>query len=159
MSASVCSQLPISYIRAKSVTTITNALNRASGQETVTKKQRPINLDLRTIRQPVAAISSILHRVSGIITLFALAILLWLLSYSLSSPAGFSAVVDILDGFFVWIIMWGILTALAYHIVGGIRHMIMDMGYGVELEEGTLSAKVAFGVTIVLSLLAGIMLW
>lgn len=55
--------------------------------------------------------------------------------------------------------MWGILTALAYHIVGGIRHMIMDMGYGVELEEGTLSAKVAFGVTIVLSLLAGIMLW
>lgn len=159
MSASVCYQLPISYIRAKSVTTITNALNGASGQETVTKKQRPINLDLRTIRQPVAAISSILHRVSGIITLFALAILLWLLSYSLSSPAGFSAVVDILDGFFVWIIMWGILTALAYHIVGGIRHIIMDMGYGVELEGGTLSAKVAFGVTIVLSLLAGIMLW
>ena len=159
MLASVCSQLPISYIRAKSVTTITNALNGASGQETVTKKQRPINLDLRTIRQPVAAISSILHRVSGVITLFALAILLWLLSYSLSSPAGFSAVVDILDGFFVWIIMWGILTALAYHIVGGIRHMVMDLGHGVELEESALSATVVFGVTIVLSLLAGIMLW
>lgn len=127
--------------------------------KTVTKKQRPVNLDLRTIRQPVAAIASILHRVSGVITLFALAILLWLLSYSLSSENGFLAVVDILDGFFVWFILWGILTALAYHIVGGIRHLIMDMGYCEELESGALSAKVALGVTAILSLLAGIMVW
>lgn len=127
--------------------------------KTVTKKQRPVNLDLRTIRQPVAAIASILHRVSGVITLFALAILLWLLSYSLSSENGFLAVVDILDGFFVWFILWGILTALAYHIVGGIRHLIMDLGYCEELESGALSAKVALGVTAVLSLLAGIMVW
>ncbi|WP_417616931.1 succinate dehydrogenase cytochrome b556 subunit [Oceanisphaera sp.] len=127
--------------------------------KTVTKKQRPVNLDLRTIRQPVAAIASILHRVSGIITLFALAILLWLLSYSLSSQDGFLAVVDIIDGFFVWFILWGILTALAYHVVGGIRHLIMDMGYCEELESGALSAKVALGVTAVLSLLAGIMVW
>ncbi|MGO1247690.1 MAG: succinate dehydrogenase cytochrome b556 subunit [Oceanisphaera sp.] len=125
----------------------------------MTKKQRPVNLDLRTIRQPVAAISSILHRVSGVITLFALAILLWLLSYSLSSEKGFLAVVDILDGFIVWFIMWGILTALAYHIVGGIRHLIMDLGYCEELESGALSAKVALGITAVLSLLAGIMVW
>lgn len=127
--------------------------------KTVTKKQRPVNLDLRTIRQPVAAIASILHRVSGIITLFALAILLWLLSHSLSSEAGFLAVMDILDGFFVWLILWAILTALAYHIVGGIRHLIMDLGYGEELASGALSAKVALGVTAVLSLLAGIMVW
>ncbi|GHA19513.1 succinate dehydrogenase cytochrome b556 subunit [Oceanisphaera arctica] len=127
--------------------------------KTVTKKQRPVNLDLRTIRQPVAAIASILHRVSGVITLFALAILLWLLSYSLSSEDGFKAVVDILDGFFVGFILWGVLTALAYHIVGGIRHLIMDLGYCEELESGALSAKVAFGVTIVLSLLAGVMVW
>ncbi|MGR7920692.1 succinate dehydrogenase cytochrome b556 subunit [Zobellella denitrificans] len=127
--------------------------------KTVTKKQRPVNLDLRTIRQPVTAIASILHRVSGVITLFALAILLWLLSYSLSSEAGFRAVVDILDGFFVGFILWGVLTALAYHIVGGIRHLIMDLGYCEGLESGALSAKVAFGVTIVLSLLAGVLVW
>ncbi|MGO4998588.1 succinate dehydrogenase cytochrome b556 subunit [Oceanisphaera sp. W20_SRM_FM3] len=126
---------------------------------TVTKKQRPVNLDLRTIRQPVAAIASILHRVSGVITLFSLAILLWLLSNSLSSEAGFLNVVDILDGFFVWFILWGMLTALAYHIVGGLRHLATDLGYWEELESGALSAKVALGVTAVLSVLAGIMVW
>lgn len=129
-----------------------------SGQ-TVTKKQRPVNLDLRTIRQPVAAIASILHRVAGVITLFSLAILLWLLSHSLSSEAGFDKVVLMLDGFVVWFIMWGILTALAYHIAAGIRHLIMDLGYWAELEPGALSAKVVMGVTAVLSVLAGIMVW
>jgi IS1 family transposase len=40
------------------------------------KKQRPVNLDLQTIRFPVTAIASILHRVSGVITFVAVGILL-----------------------------------------------------------------------------------
>jgi succinate dehydrogenase / fumarate reductase cytochrome b subunit len=66
---------------------------------------------------------------------------------------------DIVDGFFVKLILWGILTALAYHIVGGIRHLIMDLGYFEELESGALTAKVSFAVTGVLSLLAGVLVW
>ncbi|MFP1528034.1 hypothetical protein ACLB1R_15495 [Escherichia coli] len=40
------------------------------------KKQRPVNLDLQTIRFPITAIASILHRVSGVITFVAVGILL-----------------------------------------------------------------------------------
>ncbi|MEX7656203.1 succinate dehydrogenase, cytochrome b556 subunit, partial [Pseudomonas aeruginosa] len=40
------------------------------------KKQRPVNLDLQTIRFPITAIASILHRVSGVITFIAVGILL-----------------------------------------------------------------------------------
>ena len=96
------------------------------------KKQRPVNLDLQTIRFPVTAIASILHRVSGVITFVAVGILLWLLGTSLSSPEGFEQASAIMGSFFVKFIMWGILTALAYHVVVGIRHMMMDFGY---LEE------------------------
>ncbi|CAE6890558.1 COG2009 Succinate dehydrogenase fumarate reductase [Vibrio sp. B1FLJ16] len=123
------------------------------------RKSRPVNLDLQTIRFPITAIVSILHRVSGVITFVAVGILLWLLSISLSSPMGFMEATDIVDGFFVKFILWGILTALAYHIAGGIRHLLMDLGYFEELDSGTMSAKVAFGATAVLSLLAGIMVW
>ncbi|ARF49334.1 MULTISPECIES: succinate dehydrogenase cytochrome b556 subunit [Pantoea] len=124
------------------------------------KKQRPVNLDLSTIRFPVTAISSILHRVSGVITLVALGILLWLLGLSLSSPEGFQHAASIMSGFFVKFIMWGILTALAYHTVGGIRHMLMDFGYLAEtLEAGKRSAQVTFGITVVLSILAGVLVW
>ena len=93
------------------------------------KKQRPVNLDLQTIRFPITAIASILHRVSGVITFVAVGILLWLLGTSLSSPEGFLTAASIMDSFFVKFIMWGILTALAYHVVVGIRHLMMDFGY------------------------------
>ncbi|MGR5177950.1 succinate dehydrogenase cytochrome b556 subunit [Vibrio parahaemolyticus] len=123
------------------------------------RKSRPVNLDLQTIRFPITAIASILHRVSGVITFVSIGILLWLLAKSLSSPIGFAEAVDIVDGFFVKFILWGILTALAYHIVGGVRHLIMDLGYFEELESGAKSAKVAFIVTGILSLLAGVLVW
>lgn len=65
-----------------------------------------------------------------------------------------------MDSFFVKFILWGILTALAYHVVGGVRHMLMDFGY---LEEtfaaGQRSAKFAFIITVVLSILAGVLVW
>ncbi len=74
---------------------------------------------------------------------------------------GFMEAADIVDSFFVKFILWGgILTALAYHIAGGIRHLLMDLGHFEELDSGTMSAKVAFGATAVLSLLAGgILVW
>ena len=123
------------------------------------KKQRPVNLDLQTISMPIAAITSILHRISGVIMFFAVGILLWLLTESISSEQGFQNAQEIVSGFFGTFILWGILTALAYHIAGGIRHLLMDMGYFEELESGALSAKVSFGATVVLSILAGIMVW
>ena len=123
------------------------------------RKSRPVNLDLQTIRFPITAIASILHRISGVITFVAIGILLWLLSISLSSPVGYAHAASLVDGLFVKFIIWGILTALAYHIVGGIRHLLMDMGHFEELESGAMSAKVSFVATIVLSVLAGVMVW
>ncbi|WP_375753166.1 succinate dehydrogenase cytochrome b556 subunit [Vibrio sp. HN007] len=123
------------------------------------RKSRPVNLDLQTISFPITAIASILHRVSGVITFVSIGILLWLLSLSLSSPVGFAQAADIVDSFFVKLILWGILTALAYHIVGGIRHLIMDLGHYEDFESGTMTAKVSFGATVVLSLLGGILVW
>lgn len=124
------------------------------------KKQRPVNLDLTTIRFPITAIASILHRVSGVITFVAVGILLWLLGTSLSSPEGFQTASSIMGGFFAKFIMWGILTALAYHAVVGIRHVLMDFGCIEEtLEAGKRSAMISFVITVVLSILAGVLVW
>lgn len=126
----------------------------------IVKKQRPVNLDLQTIHFPIPAIASILHRVSGVITFIAVAILLWLLGLSLSSPEGFAQAADIMSGFFAKFILWGILTALAYHICGGIRHMLMDFGFVDEtLAAGISSAKISMILTVILAVLAGVLVW
>jgi succinate dehydrogenase / fumarate reductase cytochrome b subunit len=125
----------------------------------VKSKQRPVNLDLQSIRFPITAIASILHRISGVITFFSLAILLALLSESLGSPEGFDNVQLLLNNFIIKFVLWAIATALLYHIVGGIRHMIMDLGYWEELDTGAVSAKAAFVVTLILAILMGVLIW
>ncbi|MCW1253334.1 succinate dehydrogenase, cytochrome b556 subunit, partial [Shewanella baltica] len=69
------------------------------------KKQRPVHLDLQTIRFPATAIVSILHRVSGVIMLFAVGILIWLLNSSLASAESFAGVQSLFDNFVMKFIM------------------------------------------------------
>jgi succinate dehydrogenase / fumarate reductase cytochrome b subunit len=123
------------------------------------KKQRPVNLDLTTIKMHPAANASILHRVSGVIMVFAIGILLWTLSLSLSSAEGFAQVQACLDGFFFKFIMFGIISALTFHILMGVRHLFMDLGHFEELASGNASAKFAMALWFVLTVVVGVWLW
>lgn len=123
------------------------------------RKERPKNLDLATVKFPITATASILHRVSGIIVFIALAIFLTLLNYSLTSEADFSRVAGYFDNFLIEFVIWGSLTGLAYHAVFGVRHMIQDLGLWEEMDTASLSAKVGFVITAILSVLAGVLVW
>lgn len=123
------------------------------------KKQRPVNLDLSTIKMHAAANASILHRISGVIMVFAIGILLWALSLSLSSAEGFAQVESLLSGIFFKIIILGTLSALIYHLLGGIRHLIMDLGYFEELPSGNTTAKVIIVLWLILTVVVGVRLW
>ena len=90
---------------------------------------------------------------------FALLFVIWAWAVSLASIDGFNNVQSLLDGIFGKIIAIGTLSALSYHIIGGIRHGIMDMGYWEELESGNMSANIAMGLWIVLTIVLGVVLW
>lgn len=122
-------------------------------------KKRPVNLDIGTISLPITAYISILHRISGVILFAGAAILLWLLSDSLASEEGFNSVKTLFDSFFCKLIVWGVLSALIYHTVAGIKHLIMDIGVGETLEGGTRGARIVIVVSIVLIVLVGAFVW
>ena len=110
-------------------------------------KKRPVNLDLGTIALPITSYVSILHRVSGVIMFFAVAVLLWLLESSLASEASFNELSNLFNNPLCQIIVWGTLAALAYHSVAGMRHMIMDFGVGEDsFYAGRLSAWAALAL-------------
>lgn len=121
--------------------------------------KRPVNLEISTIHFPIPAIASILHRVSGIVAFVGIAILLYGLDRSLAGEAGFASVVALLTHPLTKLVVWGTLSALAYHLVAGIRHLIMDMGVGETLEGGRLSTKITFVVAAVLIVLLGVWIW
>ncbi|WP_263261979.1 succinate dehydrogenase, cytochrome b556 subunit [Pseudomonas entomophila] len=121
--------------------------------------QRPVNLDLRTIKLPVTAYTSILHRISGVILFVGIAIALYALGKSLGSEEGFGEVKAYLTSPLAKLVMWGLLSALLYHLVAGVRHLIMDTGVGETLEGGKLGSKIVIVVSVVLIVLAGVWIW
>jgi succinate dehydrogenase / fumarate reductase, cytochrome b subunit len=123
------------------------------------KKQRPVNLQLNTISFPPAAITSILHRVTGVALFFALLFVIWAWAVSVSSSDGFELVQQQLQGWLGKFVAIGTISALSYHILGGIRHFIMDTGAWEELESGNNSAKAIIGIWILLTIVVGVVLW
>ena len=121
-------------------------------------KKRPVNLDLGTIALPITSYVSILHRASGVIMFFAVAVLLWLLESSLASEASFNELSNLFNNPLCQVIVWGSLAALAYHSVAGMRHMIMDFGVGEDsFYAGRLSAWAALALAALV--IALITLW
>lgn len=120
---------------------------------------RPKNLNLFTIRFPIPAIASILHRVSGVILFLAIPLILCALKSSLMSEQDFNDIHQALDGPIPKFILWALLSSFIFHFVAGIRHLLMDINIGVELKSGRLGAIAVFAIAILLIVLTGIWLW
>ena len=121
--------------------------------------KRPVNLDLTTIKFPIPALASISHRIAGVALFVAVPMLLWMLDRSLASPESFAEMKELLDTKLAKVVLFGILMALAYHFVAGIKHLIMDWGIGETLEGGRRFAIAGFVIAAVLMFLAGVWVW
>ncbi|MFT7222140.1 MAG: succinate dehydrogenase / fumarate reductase cytochrome b subunit [Candidatus Azotimanducaceae bacterium] len=120
---------------------------------------RPINVgigDLMSFRWPITAITSIAHRVSGVVLFVGVGFLLFALQMSVSSNTGFESLVAMIASPLGKFITWGLLSALAYHFVAGIKHLLMDRGWGETLEGATLAARLTVFFSAILIALAAL---
>ena len=101
-------------------------------------QERPVYLDLTKIRLPMSAFSSITHRLSGIYVFFVtLPLLLYIISESTSSKSNFDQLLSTLNTFNIFSIFFYISISLFwYHILTGIRHLIMDFFHVGESLQG-----------------------
>lgn len=120
--------------------------------------KRPINLDLRSLHYPPMAIVSILHRLSGLALFVLLPLMMYFLSQSLHSSDSFIQLKTLLARPAYKLLLWVFCTALGYHLIAGIRHIIMDTGLGEGLSAGRKSAVVVIFLAIVWAILMGLWL-
>ena len=123
------------------------------------KSSRPVFLNLFAIKFPIVAVVSILHRVSGVVLFGASFYLLWVLWLSLESEKSFSTVKATLEHPLHSIVLWFTLSLLGYHIVAGLRHLLMDLHIGDSLKMGRASAIIVLVCSCVLSLVIGVWFW
>jgi succinate dehydrogenase / fumarate reductase cytochrome b subunit len=123
------------------------------------KDKRPVNLDIGTIQLPLAALTSITHRISGVILFVGVAILLWVFQRSLASEASFNDVKALFSSPLLKFLVWGTLSALSYHMVAGIKHLLLDAGIGETKEGGPTGARLVIAASAVLIVLMGVWIW
>jgi succinate dehydrogenase / fumarate reductase cytochrome b subunit len=122
-------------------------------------KARPKHLNLFQIRQPVPAVVSILHRISGA----GLFLFLWLflagLDRSLASAEAFESIKTTLANPLMKLLALGLLWAYLHHSFAGLRHLGLDLRFGIELPK---ARATAYGVLVLgfgLTALIGVLLW
>lgn len=123
------------------------------------KDNRPVNLDMTTIRLPLPAVVSILTRASGVFLFVGMAVLIWALDASLASESSFNELKETLGSPLAKLVLWAIVAGLIYHAAAGIKHLVADAGIGETLEGGLLGARITLAVAIILILLAGVWIW
>src|SRR5512142_1474769 len=87
----------------------------------------PLFLDLLRIRQPVTAVVSFGHRVSGVVLSLATPALAYLLQHSLRDASSFAQVAALLRAPLSRVALVMLVWALSHHALAGIRHLLFDI--------------------------------
>lgn len=116
-----------------------------------TTDNRPVFLNLLRIRQPVTAVLSILHRISGVLMILSLPGLVYLLNLSLSNKAGFAVVANLLTSPVSKIVAVLFCWAITHHVLAGIRFMLLDFDVGVERTAARQTAWLVHACAIMLT--------
>ena len=112
---------------------------------------RPVYIDLRKINLPVSALISITHRLSGMYVFFiTLPLMLALIYFSTESEDSFNDLSLFLKNYkFILALIVLSFCILWYHILSGVRHLIMDAHIGESLIASKYSAIFTISLWII----------
>ena len=113
---------------------------------------RPLSPHLQIYRPMLTMMMSIVHRITGG-ALYAGTLLLawWLIAMAMDSQA-YGTASWFLGSWFGQLILLGFTWALFQHLLGGVRHALWDMGWGLDhpqrewLAQGTLYGALALTI-------------
>ncbi|MEQ1816008.1 MAG: succinate dehydrogenase, cytochrome b556 subunit [Nitrosomonas sp.] len=124
------------------------------------QNKRPKHLNLFKIRQPLPAVVSILHRISGALLFFpGIPLVLYSLQMLLQSQQSFEALQDCLRDPVIKVALLVPIWFFLHHLCAGIRHLVLDLHVGVTLPQARMGSRLVVAAGILLTALIGVMLW
>src|ERR1700751_5886174 len=115
---------------------------------------RPLSPHLQIYKPLLTMMMSIVHRITGGALYVGMLLLVWWLIAAATGPNAYAVVQWFMETVIGRLILFGYTWALIHHMLGGIKHLIWDLGYGfgpVEREwltVATLGGSVGFTILI-----------
>ena len=115
--------------------------------------ERPISPHMQIYRWPITMGTSILHRVTGVGLAGGTLLLAWWLVAVSMGPDSYAVFADLAGGWFGRFVLFGFTLALVYHALNGIRHLMWDVGVGLNLKAANTSGITVYVLTVISTLL------
>ena len=123
------------------------------------ENRNPLSPHIQIYRWHISSLVSISHRITGIINIVAITLIcIWTASLILGDT-NYDFINLFLTSIFGKFIVIGLAWSFSFQILSEIRHLLMDMGYGFELQTTRITGLgVIFGsilLTILIYLIGG----
>jgi succinate dehydrogenase / fumarate reductase cytochrome b subunit len=115
-------------------------------------RPRPLSPHLDVYRFTLTMAMSIVHRITGVGLYIGVLLLAWFLLALSGDGASFATFSSFIRSFIGQLLLFGFTWALFHHMLGGVRHVIWDAGYGLDdpmrerLAQGTLIGGITLTV-------------
>lgn len=116
-------------------------------------------MQLVSMRLPLPALVSILHRLSGVLLFLSLPAVLWLLQLSLASAADYDRALAMLQAWPARLLLLALAWAFLHHFLAGLRHLALDLHIGLDLAQARFTSKLVMLASLLLTVVVGVMLW
>ncbi|ARE38759.1 Succinate dehydrogenase cytochrome b-556 subunit [Rhodovulum sp. P5] len=100
----------------------------------IDRGNRPLSPHLQVYRPQLTSATSIFTRITGNALIVATVLIVWWFIAAATGPEAFARADWVLTSWVGDVILFASLWALWYHMLAGIRHVIWDAGYGLELK-------------------------
>jgi succinate dehydrogenase / fumarate reductase cytochrome b subunit len=117
------------------------------------ENKNPLSPHIQIYRWHVSSLVSISHRITGIINIIAITIICIWASLLLLGDLNYNFINLFFNSFLGKFIVIGLAWSFSFQILSEIRHLIMDMGYGFELQTTRISGLAVIFGSFILTIL------
>jgi succinate dehydrogenase / fumarate reductase cytochrome b subunit len=96
--------------------------------------KKPLSPHIQIYRWHISSLVSISHRITGIINIIAITFICVWSGWLILGEANYTLINFFLNSIFGKFVVLGIVWSFSFKVLSEIRHLIMDMGYGFELQ-------------------------
>ncbi len=117
------------------------------------ENKKPLSPHIQIYRWHISSLVSISHRITGIINIIAISFICLWSSWLIFGEGNYNIINFFLSSFFGKFITLGLVWSFSFQILSEIRHIVMDMGYGFDLQTTRLTGLVVIFGSLILTVL------
>tara|TARA_B100000965_G_scaffold93911_1_gene76667 strand:- start:469 stop:849 length:381 start_codon:yes stop_codon:yes gene_type:complete len=114
---------------------------------------KPLSPHIQIYKWHISSLVSISHRITGIINILAITLICFWIALILLGESNYELINFFLQTFIGKFILIGITWSFSFQMLSEIRHLIMDMGYGFELQTTKITGLLVIFGSIILTIL------